>query len=269
MKNFLYSIKIFDLYEHNDIESVFTVDDEPSIVQIDWTADGQLLALCSNSGNIHVYLSQLKIIGYNCGTSLAFLSSLLEVTVFNVHEEIQDSVMIVRIEIEPSRLAIGPFHLAIAMNNKVWLYILTEIEMPPQECEYTGIIKDIKLNQFYMVILFTNGSLQFHPIEQRQQNINVQSNNNNNKQQYFLYPDSQKQEQIGMNNKKISVTSLCLTNEFLIFATDNGTIIYFIIEDWDMTVVYRHRESIQMIQLITMMVMIIMKIDHQKVHLPE
>ncbi|KAH9424866.1 WD repeat-containing protein 19 [Dermatophagoides pteronyssinus] len=242
------NIKIFDLYEHNDIESVFTVDDEPSIVQIDWTADGQLLALCSNSGNIHVYLSQLKIIGDNCGTSLAFLSSLLEVTVFNVHEEIQDSVMIVRIEIEPSRLAIGPFHLAIAMNNKVWLYILTEIEMPPQECEYTGIIKDIKLNQFYMVILFTNGSLQFHPIEQRQQNINVQSNNNNNKQQYFLYPDSQKQEQIGMNNKKISVTSLCLTNEFLIFATDNGTIIYFIIEDWDMTVVYRHRESIQMIQ---------------------
>ncbi|KAH9493994.1 WD repeat-containing protein 19 [Dermatophagoides farinae] len=241
------NIKIFNLYEHNDIENVFTVDDEPSIVQIDWTADGQLLALCSSSGNIHVYLSQLKIIGDNCGTSLAFLSSLLEVTIFNVHEEIQDSVMIVRIEIEPSRLAIGPFHLAIAMNNKIWLYVLTEIEMPPTECEYMGIIKEFKLNQFYMAILFTNGSLQFHPIEQQRHQSN-NNNNDDNRPQYFTYPDGQKQESIGVNNKKISVTSLCLTNEFLIFSTDNGTIIYFIIEDWNTTVVYRHRESIQMIE---------------------
>lgn len=286
--SFAFSIKIFDLYDHNEIENVFTVDDEPSIINIDWTDDGQLLAFGSSTGNIHVYLSQLKIIGDSYGTSLAFLSSLLEVTVFNVHEEVQDSVMIIRIEIEPSRIAIGPFHLAVVMNNKVWLYSITGNELMNlliNECEYSGIIKDIKLNNIYMSILFTNGTLQFHPIEQNQQqnggigqdnnidndignNIehnrynpnrrkNLNNNNNNNENSdpntlttgndklftYFTYPDG-----LDVSNKKNNVTTHCLTNQFLIFALNSGSIIYFVIKDWNYTVIYRHSYSIQMIQ---------------------
>lgn len=282
------SIKIFALHDHNDIEHVLTVDDEPSLDQIDWTADGQLLAVASSSGTIHVYLSQLKILGDKYGTSLAFLSSLLEVTVFNVAEEVvQDSsVMIVRIEIEPSHLAIGPFHLAVAMNNRLWLYSLTaaaeasslsgsaaatlalgsdlvtsemhghqqqqqnhqnhhqHLNLLTGEHEYVGIVKTVKLNAHYIVVQFTNGSLQLHAIENAGPGAD---------QRVYNFPDgaelaASKSGNAAANAANCSVTSIALTGDFLIFALAGGQLHYFILEDWSSTVVYRHAHGISALE---------------------
>lgn len=235
------SLKIFDLQDHNDIENVLTIDDEPAISLLEWTNDGQLLAMASTSGTIHIYLSQLKILGDSYGTSLAFLSSLLEVTVFNVHEEVHDSVIIIRVEIEPSHIAIGPFHLAVAMNNKIWLYSLIGNEMMnllTNEHEYVGIVKCIKLNATYMAVQFTNGTLHLHLIEGNDK-LDYANNQNNN----FIYPDGN--DASARNNQ---VASHCLTNEFLLYALENGIILCFILEDWDSVILYRHPFGIQTIE---------------------
>lgn len=102
----------------SDIQSVITIDDERTIEWMEYSDDGQLLALVSSSGNIHVYLNKLNILGDSHGTRLAFLSSLLEVTVANISEDSNESMMLIKIDIEPSQLAVGQNHIAIAMNNR-------------------------------------------------------------------------------------------------------------------------------------------------------
>lgn len=57
--------------------------------QLSWTDDGQLLAVSTQKGTLHVFLTKLPILGDSFGTRLAYLTSLLEVTVFNQVEEVK------------------------------------------------------------------------------------------------------------------------------------------------------------------------------------
>lgn len=50
---------------------------------LSWTDDGQLLAISTQKGTLHVFLSKLPIPGDSCGTRLVYVSSSLEVTVCN------------------------------------------------------------------------------------------------------------------------------------------------------------------------------------------
>ena len=216
---------------------MLTIDDEQSVEWLEWSDDGQLLAMVSPTGTIHVYLSKLTILGDSFGTRLAFLSSLLEITVFNVQEDLNDSVVIIRIEIEPSLVAVGPFHAAVAMNNKVWFYTLTGNDSTGllREREYIGIVKCLKLNGDYAAALFTNGILHLHLIEN-------EINSNDDSRDLKSFPES-----TGSTIGAGKVTTLCLTNDFLIFATDSGSIEFFMLEDWVMVGVYRHTTGIKMI----------------------
>lgn len=67
---------------------MITLEDERSISDINWTDDGQLLAVSSPRGGLHVYLTKLPILGAVYQSKLAYLTSLLEVT-------LQDSVQLV------------------------------------------------------------------------------------------------------------------------------------------------------------------------------
>ncbi|KPM07635.1 WD repeat-containing protein 19-like protein [Sarcoptes scabiei] len=179
--------------------------------------------------------------------------------------------MIVPIEIEPSKIAIGPFHLAVVLNNKIWLYNIVGNELMNQisnELEFTDIIKDLRLNETYLALLFNNGTLQFQLIEQSMlQNQpqtsppnNLVSNSfststddhskNYNRFQIFVYPDSydSMNQSTNENIKRNVVTAFFLTQDFLIFSLENGSIIYFVLQDWNHTTIYRHDESIQMLQ---------------------
>ena len=66
-----------------EIWSVLSLDDEKSVDQVEWSDDGQLLAVGCGSGNLHVYLSSLPILGGASGTRIAVLTSLLEVTIMD------------------------------------------------------------------------------------------------------------------------------------------------------------------------------------------
>jgi len=52
------------------------------------------------------------------------LTSLLEVTVAN-HVD-GESPVSVPIDVEPSFIACGPYHVAVGMNNRAWFYFLAQ-----------------------------------------------------------------------------------------------------------------------------------------------
>jgi len=43
--------------------AIVTLDDERALDRIEWTDDGQLMAVSSPRGIVHVYLTKLPIIG--------------------------------------------------------------------------------------------------------------------------------------------------------------------------------------------------------------
>lgn len=60
----------------------------------------------------------------DCCIRIAYLTSLLEVTIVNQVEEV-DPVTI-QIEVEPAFIACGPYHVAVGMNNHAWIYFVGE-----------------------------------------------------------------------------------------------------------------------------------------------
>ena len=60
--------------------AIIDLEDERGLDRMEWTEDGQLLAVGTQRGAVHVYLTKLPILGASCGTRIAYLTSLLEVT---------------------------------------------------------------------------------------------------------------------------------------------------------------------------------------------
>lgn len=74
------SIKIHDLSDLKEMYAIITLDDERAVDKITWTDDGQLLAVSTSRGALHIYLTKLPILGAAYQTRIAYLTSLLEVT---------------------------------------------------------------------------------------------------------------------------------------------------------------------------------------------
>jgi WD repeat-containing protein 19 len=100
--------------------AIINLEDERGLDKISWTDDGQLMAVSTTKGTLHVYLTKLPILGAACHTRIGYLTSLLEVT---VHDAIQQEYpMTITVDVEPTFIGLGPFHLAVGMNNRAWFY---------------------------------------------------------------------------------------------------------------------------------------------------
>lgn len=235
------TVKIFDMTGDNEgeVEEVLTLDDEKAIVWMEWTDEGQMLAVASPNGSLHVYLAKLAVVGGACGTRLAFLSSLLEVSVISAADD-GDSGCVLRLDVEPSIIAVGPYHVVAAMNNRAWFYALTGIDQHLlwKEKEYVGIIKDMKLNSDYAAALFTDGRLYLHIMES---NDGGSINDTMDNREVKIFPD-------GQLSSKGKITAMALTADFLIFATDTGAVEFFMLEDWAVVNIYRHSVGVRLIE---------------------
>eukprot|EP00112_Aurelia_sp_Birch-Aquarium-sp1_P003286 Seg1365.4 transcript_id=Seg1365.4/GoldUCD/mRNA.D3Y31 product="WD repeat-containing protein 19" protein_id=Seg1365.4/GoldUCD/D3Y31 len=157
-------VKIHDLTDMKEIYAIITLDDAGGqLDKMEWTEDGQLLAVSTEKGAIHVYLTKLPILGDAFGTKIAYLTSLREVTV--VDEVNQERQMKVPTHIEPSFMAIGPYHLAVGMNNRAWFCSFTE-QGPSgfKDKEYLGTVVQIQVNHEYAAVMFEN-KVQIHLID--------------------------------------------------------------------------------------------------------
>uniref|UniRef100_A0A668RFP8 WD repeat domain 19 n=1 Tax=Oreochromis aureus TaxID=47969 RepID=A0A668RFP8_OREAU len=160
------SIIIHELSDRKDISRIIQLHDEnKGLDQLSWTDDSQLLALSTQRGTLHVFLTKLPILGDSYGTRLAYLTSLLEVTVCNQVDE--ESPVTIEVEVEPTFIAVGPCHVAVGMNNRAWFYALADQEPGVYIClkdiEYLGTIASMCLNSDYAAALF-EGKVQLHVV---------------------------------------------------------------------------------------------------------
>ncbi|MEQ2290862.1 WD repeat-containing protein 19, partial [Ameca splendens] len=214
-------IKIHDLSDLKDISSVIQLDDETKgLDQLSWTDDGQLLALSTQRGTIHVFLTKLPMLGDSFGTRLAYLTSLLEVTVSNQVEG--ESPVVIQVEVEPTFVAVGPYHVAVGMNNRAWFYGLSKIK----DIEYLGTIASMCLNADYAAALF-EGKVQLHMIEGR---------DTEDRKQMKLFPD---------DDRKGRILCHALTPDFLYYGTDLGNVVCALLEDWETVNSYSHSVGVR------------------------
>ena len=87
------SIKIHDLSDLKEMYAIITLEDERNLDKIRWTDDGQLLAVSTNKGSLHVYLTKLPILGASYQTRIAYLTSLLEVTLQDSVQQVNDKTL--------------------------------------------------------------------------------------------------------------------------------------------------------------------------------
>jgi WD repeat-containing protein 19 len=72
-------------------------------------------------------------------------------------------------EMEPSFLGLGPNHLAVGMNNRIWFYKInssdsTKLSMSLLgDQEYLGSIKNVCINSEFISVLF-EGRIQIHTV---------------------------------------------------------------------------------------------------------
>uniref|UniRef100_A0A672SW24 WD repeat domain 19 n=1 Tax=Sinocyclocheilus grahami TaxID=75366 RepID=A0A672SW24_SINGR len=158
-------IKIHDLTDLKEMYAIVTLDEETKgLDQMCWTDDGQLLAVSSQQGSLHVFLTKLPILGDSSGTRIAYLTSLLEVTVDNQVEG--ESPVAIAVEVEPSFIAVGPYHVAVGMNNRAWFYALGDSGVERvKDTEYLGTVASMCLNCDYAAALF-EGKVQLHVVRQ-------------------------------------------------------------------------------------------------------
>ncbi|XP_075857298.1 WD repeat-containing protein 19 isoform X2 [Microcebus murinus] len=224
------SIKMYDLAELKDVYAIVNLDDEnKGLGTMSWTDDGQLLALSTQRGSLHVFLTKLPILGDACSTRIAYLTSLLEVTVANPVEGEQP--ITVSVDVEPSFVAVGLYHLAVGMNNRAWFYVVGENAVKKlKDTEYLGTVASICLHSDYAAALF-EGKVQLHLIESEV--LDAQE-----ERETRLFPAM---------DDKCRILCHALTSDFLIYGTDTGVIQYFYIEDWQFVNDYRHPVGVKKI----------------------
>ncbi|KAF3852119.1 hypothetical protein F7725_005474 [Dissostichus mawsoni] len=222
------SIKIHDLSDFKDISNVVQLDDETKgLDQLNWTDDGQLLAVSTQKGTLHVFLTKLPILGSSFGTRLAYLTSLLEVTVSNQVEG--ESPVTIEVEVEPTFIALGPYHVAVGMNNRAWFYDL--IDHKPgfkklKDIEYLGTIASMCLNSYYAAALF-EGKVQLHMVSQQR---------SGGEKQMKLFPD---------DDRKGRILCHALTADLLYYGTDSGNVVCVLVEDWETVSSYTHSVGVR------------------------
>ncbi|KAK8722853.1 hypothetical protein OTU49_012085 [Cherax quadricarinatus] len=219
-------IKIHELSDLKETFAVITLDDERGLEFLEWSDDGQLLAVATPSGNIHVYLTKLPVLGGAHGSRVAYLTSLLEVTVTNIVEK--EHPLTVSVDVEPSFLGVGPFHLVVGMNNRAWIYTLgEESAMLLRDREYLGTITSVHVNADYASVLY-EGKIQFHLLEGE--------TGEDEERESRLFPSADQADMHIMDH--------ALTADFLIYSTDTGGLYFFFIEDWRIVSDYRHTNGV-------------------------
>jgi len=190
--------------------------------KVHWTLDGQILTVSTLLGRIYSYIAAMPVLNDHCENRVAFLSSLQEVSVTNVVDKKKPTVNVLEVEVEPSFISLGPRHLAVGMNNRVWFYncagMNTQYDLNNEE-EYLGTVSDVYLSENVAAVLY-DGQIKVHEIEQGR-----------NSREPQLLPA-----------KKDKATCAQMTQQFLIYGCSSGALHFFSTTDWEplLGCEYRH-----------------------------
>lgn len=178
-----------------------------------WSPDGQILSVCTTAGNVYNFLAKMSILNAKYKTSIAYLSSLREISVVDAVKKGRPTD--VSLKLEPSIIAVGAKHVAAGMNNRVYYHRLDEDATQANDQEYhLGTIREVQLNHHYAVVL-TDKKAMLHPIEPS--------------------PDAHENSKtfpIKDEGLYAIINSIALTDDFLYYGTEAGSVELFFLSEW-------------------------------------
>lgn len=210
-------VRVIDVRDFKESKGDFIpLDDleDGRINSLTWSPDGQILTVATSAGNIYNFLAKMSVLFAANKTSIGYLSSLREVSVVDAIKRARP--VDVTVKLEPSILALGPKHVAAGMNNRVYYHRLNSgnSATPVHEQEYVGIVKEVQINSDYAVVL-TDSKAILHPIEP----------SNDAHQQTKTFPSREE-------GSYAKVTCIALTDNFLFYGTEAGTVEIFFLQEW-------------------------------------
>ncbi|KAJ3064062.1 WD repeat-containing protein 19 [Podochytrium sp. JEL0797] len=243
-------IKVHELGDLKDVYAILTLEeDRGGLLGLEWTDDGGFLTVATKGGNVYTYLSKLPVVGASCGTVVAYLTALREITIVDQNKSGFTGMTFMykkEIEFEPSVVAIGPTYFAAGMNARInfyrggwpkpvvkWNAPKPKLSLKPGENvfqkDYLGTIQLATLNATMAAVLLTDGRLQVHSIDERA----------------IVLPPSFTKTFPTPDMEGLVITAVSLTNELLIYGTESGHIHHYSLEDWALVSEVKHQTSIQ------------------------
>eukprot|EP00592_Proboscia_alata_P010792 CAMPEP_0194365242 /NCGR_PEP_ID=MMETSP0174-20130528/13242_1 /TAXON_ID=216777 /ORGANISM="Proboscia alata, Strain PI-D3" /LENGTH=1418 /DNA_ID=CAMNT_0039139787 /DNA_START=461 /DNA_END=4717 /DNA_ORIENTATION=+ len=179
--------------------------------RICWSPDGNILSVATTRNNLFCYIASIPSLGAHSGSKLAYVSSLNQIAYVDM--ESLSAPSYIKLKYQPSLISIGPTHIAIGVGNRLVVYnhsnYLVEIE-----AEYNKNIEDISVNGNFAAIL----------VEEQIVLQGIVANHNTEVTK--ICP------KCSNINNETRVTSISLTDDFLLQATHIGTLDYFSLEEW-------------------------------------
>eukprot|EP00793_Prasinoderma_coloniale_P004677 PRCOL_00000438-RA len=190
------------------------------MTEIAWTADGQMLTTANETGVVTLLLASLPVVNAAFGSRAAYLTSLLEMSIADV---VTGWRVYVKLEAEPSLVAMGESHAAAGLNNQVWFYAVEEDQSQPLDAagvanttkvirhvtkrDYLGAVKAVCMNAQWAAVL-AQGRVLLHAIELSADPEDAMA---------ITLPEGDRGE----------VTCVAMTPAFLVYATDSGLVCYY------------------------------------------
>ena len=217
-------VRVLDTKDFKEMTGGYISSDEMEngkVTKLQWSPDGQILSVATSAGNIYNFLAKMSVLYASYRSSVAYLSSLREVSIVNAKRKSRP--VEVTLMLEPAVIAVGAKHIAGGMNNKVYYHRITpsagggaSINDVVNEQEYVSKVRTVQLNNSFAAVLMDT-KVVLHPIEptsaQQQQ------------QQTKTFPTREE----GAFSK---VTCIALTDDFLYYGTEAGAVEVFYLGEW-------------------------------------
>jgi len=210
------TVKIVPLNTFKEIKSekIELPFDAGKVIHMHWTENGQILSVATSVGRVFNYLMVVPSLSRACGTTVALLSSINEISLVEVAGGVRISNKI-NLEIEPSIITLGKNHLAAAINTTVWYYRWKDSEgqgIPGGVCvekrDYRGSVEQVQINSDWSACL-CDGHVSLHKIE----------TSNSGQETYFP------------QQSEAPVVSIAMTSHFLFMADKDNKVKCFCLEE--------------------------------------
>lgn len=262
----LFYYRLFDSNRFTKTRSFEKVDDldltgslnkiNLQIAEVKWSYDCSMLALQLTNQHILVYITRLQnYMVVSNQSKTAYLSGVNEITVLDYRPELRNTkrddlnkgendikldekesslynggsnALTVHLDLKPSLIAIGPKHLAIALNNRVRFYHITSVDPTTttwlsHDQDYLSNVVQISLCSRFVAVMFDDGRLKLHALN----NLSMDPDEDNYKSEKIyderFFPDPVRLE---------IITSFVLTEELFIYSTGDSQMNVFSLTSW-------------------------------------